>query len=647
MRFNGLYVFRMVIFLCITTLGILSHATHALAVDPVTAGKIVVESPTLICAGFEWPVLGDDNRNASVTVEYRKSGSTTWKTGLPLLRLHNEQVFYPEIDLIYESPNMFAGSIFDLEPATEYECRFTLSDPDGVRGEAVQTVSVVTRKEPEIPTGGRTLHVYPADYKGQKEEPSFEGILNAYYGPGRGLWGSAQVRPGDIILVHGGLYKTERLRYYEPYWMHFHGTYVLTQDGTPDKPIVIKAAGDGEAIFDGDGVYKLFDVMFADYTYIEGLTIKNCDVAVYAGFRYAEGCNGLVVKNCHMEDVGCGVLAQYYKHKNFYIADNVILGRDKRDKLRGWTGMWRDLGELARLDSFIGIDINGQGHAVCHNYIAYFHDAIDITEQGAPEHEDYKCVSIDIYNNDMYHMADDFIEADCSVHNIRVFRNRGFNSAQRGLSAQPIYGGPAYFIRNIIYNVPPGGAFKFNIFPAGVLAYHNTMIAEWSTNPPYSNVHLRNNLFLGIDEPKRVMLSATTYTSYTSFDYDGWRPNRNSEIQFSWKSPGEGKTVDYDLKGGSLEGKFKTLEAFSAATGQEKHGFTVDYDIFRNVTMPDRNEPHRLYKPGDFDFSLKQGSTAVDKGCVLANINDGFTGKAPDPGALEVGDKPVVYGPRK
>ena len=31
----------------------------------------------------------------------------------------------------YTAPNMFAGSILNLEPGTDYECRFVLSDPDG------------------------------------------------------------------------------------------------------------------------------------------------------------------------------------------------------------------------------------------------------------------------------------------------------------------------------------------------------------------------------------------------------------------------------------------------------------------------------------------------------------------------------------
>jgi hypothetical protein len=51
-------------------------------------------------------------------------------------------------------------------------------------------------------------------------------------------------------------------------------------------------------------------------------------------------------------------------------------------------------------------------------------------------------------------------------HNIRVMRNRGLNAAHAGLSAQPVFGGPAYYVRNVVYNTPV--ALKFNSKPAGL-----------------------------------------------------------------------------------------------------------------------------------------------------------------------------------
>ena len=51
-----------------------------------TPGKLSVDPPTLICLGVKWLIQGDKNRNATVSLEYRKVGEEEWKTGYPLLR---------------------------------------------------------------------------------------------------------------------------------------------------------------------------------------------------------------------------------------------------------------------------------------------------------------------------------------------------------------------------------------------------------------------------------------------------------------------------------------------------------------------------------------------------------------------------------
>lgn len=620
-----------------------------LSSNAVVAGEFIVESPTLISLGFEWKIEGDDNRNATVSVQYREVGESAWREALPMLRIGDEKVWRAREYLEYWTPRMFAGSILDLQSATSYECRFTMSDPDGISGQSAQQVTVTTRAEPRSYNGGRTLHVYPPDYQGPREEPSFNGLKEAYYGPGLGDWSvvrERRVQPGDVMLVHAGLYKADRLDYVTPYGTPFDGTYYLSIDGTPDRPIVIKAAGDGEVIFDGNGCHRLFDVSAADYNYFEGLTIRNTDVAFYAGMKEILGCSGLVVRNCRLEDVGVGVVTEYEGSKNFYIADNVMIGRDDRNRLIGWAqyGKYKP----SQLKSYYGVKVYGQGHVICHNFVAYFHDGICISTYGTPPRaQDQKAASIDIYNNDVFLMVDDFIEADGGVHNIRVMRNRGFNAAHHGLSAQPVFGGPAYFYRNLVYNTPMGGAVKNGgANPAGVLVYHNTFVAENSNVRGNSNMHYRNNLIMGTDHPEKPVLGKLTYTSYTSLDYNGYRINKSDRPQFLWKSPAPGALRDYNLQGPELQA-FRTLVDFRKATGQELHGVTVDYDIFRNVHPPDHRQPHAVYAIGDMDFRLKPGSAAVDAGCRLPNINDDFTGNAPDLGALELDGPAPIYGPRQ
>src|SRR6476619_8480989 len=125
-----------------------SMTAQAVAVK-VQPGELVVEHPTLINLGFEWVIQGDDNRNAQVEVSYRKQGETQWKQGLPLMRLQGERIYQNQGVFDVISPNMFAGSILDLEPDTAYEARFVMSDPDGFVGDAQKTVTVHTRPEPK------------------------------------------------------------------------------------------------------------------------------------------------------------------------------------------------------------------------------------------------------------------------------------------------------------------------------------------------------------------------------------------------------------------------------------------------------------------------------------------------------------------
>ena len=115
--------------------------------------------------------------------------------------------------------------------------------------------------------------------------------------------------------------------------------------GTPEKPMVIKAAGDGEVIFDGDGNFNLFNVMAANYNYFEGLTIRNTDLAFLAGLKNIAGASGITIKKCHIENVGRAFYSDWSGSKDFYIADNVIIGRFPKDHLMGFTGRtWQKYG---------------------------------------------------------------------------------------------------------------------------------------------------------------------------------------------------------------------------------------------------------------------------------------------------------------
>jgi hypothetical protein len=630
---------------------LLLAAMGAVAEDSTVAGRFVVEHPTLRNLGFEWQIRGDANRNATVAVEFRAVGESGWRQALPLVRIGGEQVYRRRENLDYTVPDGFAGSILNLQPGTEYECRFRLSDPDGASGQTEHTVRVKTRREPQPAREGRTLHVYPPDYRGPRQEPGFTSLLQAYYGAGLGDWNvvwERRAQPGDTILMHAGLYRPERLNYVDPLMTPFDGTMSLTLKGTPERPITIKAAGDGEVIFDGAGNHRLFDVMASRYHIFDGLTIRNTDVAIFAGQKEVLGAVGLTVKNCRFEGVGFGVWTEYAGSSDFYIADNLFLGRDDRFRLIGWTGpMWASAGAYGshQLTSYYAVKVYGPGHVIAHNAIAYFHDGIGISTYGTPPQDPgQQASSIDIYNNDLHLLNDDFVETDGGVHNVRVMNNRGVNAAQGGYSSQPVFGGPVYFIGNILYHVPTGVAFKFSAKPAGLFVYHNTIIGEQVVREPSSNMHYRNNLFLGRDTPGRGIMAWANATGAFSSDHDGFRPNRGVAEQYAWLAPRAGQRL-YEPRPGDWR-IFATLAELRAATGQETHGVEVDYDDFEGLVPPDPAERHAVYHAVDLNFRLKPTSRAVDAGERIPTVNDGFTGRAPDLGALEVGKPVPQYGPR-
>jgi hypothetical protein len=677
-RRNSLMVFLLLA--CLAGLAGLGQPLSAAPTDArVTPGEFVIEHPTLINLGFEWHIDGDANRNASVDVSFRKQGETAWRKGMPLARLQGEQIYQRNVFNLV-TPNMFAGSILDLEPGTAYEARFVLTDPDGINGppaNATKIVTVRTRPEPTPSTDGKVYHVYPTKWKGPKIEPAFEGIMCAYnYYCGAGdtaPGGRPRVKPGDTILVHAGTYAY----HYEFYGNQttvnatttFEGTYYLTADGTPERPIVIKAAGDGEVILDGRGNFNLFNVKAADYNYFEGITFRNTSIAIWAGTQFIAGAKGLTVKRCRFEDVGMGVFSNYSGSSDFYIADSVFLGRNDPKHLIGWNGpFWQQFENVEGqeyppvMKSYTAVRLYGPGHVVAYNYVADFHDGIDTEMYGMPdgshpidgptyptrEFWDRRPTAIDLYNNYITNAHDNSIEMDGSMHNIRVMRNMLINSASHPMSTQPSVGGPIYFIRNVVYNAP-GGSTRSTAGSPGVFFYNNTITSE--TNPGESaNTHWRNNLMLGQNASASVF-SVNTDTNYSSSDYNGFRPDPGNE-SFQWNSPPW--NVAMILADGSSETKretrkFATLEAYSQATKQDQHSILLDYDVFMKVTKLDAKDlatVQRLYKAEDFDFRLKPGSAAVDKGVALPNVTDGFTGQAPDLGALEVGQPLPTYGPR-
>jgi len=419
----------------------------------------------------------------------------------------------------------------------------------------------------------------------------------------------AAAQPGDVIALADGTYA---------------GPFTLdaSASGTAQNPIVIRGASMDGTILDGMGCTGCNVVeIYGSFVHLERLSIRNASRAL----RFqGPGTQGNVVRRVHVHDVTLGVGSQP-NQLDFYLCDNVLEGRLVGPTL-GWPLVYTSDGGAHANDD--GIHVEGFGHVVCHNRLSGFGDAMKTEQDGAR--------AVDFYGNEVLWSYDNGLELDGSEGNTRAFRNR-FTNTYATLSFQPIFGGPAYAIRNVVVNVA-NEQLKFHALggtppeePSGMLVYHNTFVSpahalSLQTSATSHHFALGNNLFYGPAAPDAMRtVDWTGGIDDGRFDWNGYFP----DARFSY----------------AIGGTYQTFANFAAvqAAGLEMHGRVVGAQAFANGLGPPATYQTMLTPQ---DVTLAPGSDAIDHGTVLPNINDSFTGAAPDLGAFEVGCPLPIYGPR-
>lgn len=535
----------------------------ARAENAATAGKLIEELPTLRCLGVRWLIAGDDNANARVQVEYRQAGQEAWRRAMDLFRVDSAGM-RPAVRPP-AGQTLLAGSIFGLAEGTAYEVKLSLKDPDG--GGAERTLKLTTWGEPKLPAGGRRIDVRP-------------GALQAAL---------KLARPGETLLLHAGVYE---------------GTFRMPS-GQEGKPVAVVAAGDGEAILDGNGASNVIDGVGSRHVMLEGLSFRNA--------KWAISFNGgahVTLRRCKITGCEYGFVAQNRgeRQQRIILIDNIMVGPSAWPRTKG-------------IEDARGVQLSGTGHVVCYNRISHYADAVDTFSN-------YPCSSIDFYGNEISECTDDGIEMDYSEHNTRCFDNRLTNCFQ-GISIQPIHGGPVYVFRNALYNVGLE-TFKMHNGPSGGLFFHNTSVKAGMplvlyTNQPVSNCVMRNNLFVGTTG--NYAYETTAAMRNCDFDYDGFAGQW--KVFLKWNRARYNTLADAARDAPAYRHAVRVAGATLLASG---------------VQAPD--DPKKHYEIKVNDLRLSEGSGAVDVGVVLPNINDGFRGKAPDLGAYELSGPLPHYGPR-
>lgn len=235
------------------------------AVDDLgtTPGESSLPFPTLEHITMEWQVAGDSNNNGVVTVRYRPAGGE-WREGMPLRRVPAGSA----ADFSWQ--NKHSGSLFALEPGTDYEVELALLDPDG--GCEVRTMTASTRTAPAAKADAKVIAVMPG-------------------GVGAALAGA---QPGDVLELAAGSY----------------GEITIMVDGEPGAPIVLR--GEPGAIVNGD-----VRIDGRKHILMEGLEVH--------GKIKFNGASELGVVRCKVVTTEDGILTRT-RSENLYIADNEVIG---------------------------------------------------------------------------------------------------------------------------------------------------------------------------------------------------------------------------------------------------------------------------------------------------------------------------------
>ncbi len=589
----------------------------------------------------------DPENDAVMTIKYRVVDST-FKEGFPATRTNNTQ---------------FVGSLFWLKPNTNYEVIATIQDSTSpsLDGTILQASSK-TRENPKRFNAKKSYYVSPNgnDTSYTKSSPgSIEEavklvkageeivLLGGIYHTGklvfayqgseespitiRSAQGERAIFDGADTVKHTwknegqGIFSTEldyentRLiiadnrRLYQYKSMNDLNNLIWELDGffVEGKKVYVKIQGKNPAdlkmiISDKHNAFTVWD---KDYFHFRNLTFRNYGQGDWAKAIYFYSSSHNVVDSClfAMNNLGVGI-----KYSSDQITVQNCEFYDDTD-MWDWNAMKASIVE-STLISFYD-PVLGRGHVIRNNV---FHDCQDGMSPGS-FYKNELTTELDIYDNIIYNAGDDGISVDGWASNVRVWNNTIYDVLV-GISFAPINKGPAYAIRNLIYNTGYGNSiyrgmsFKFNSGYAKsgkMYLFHNTSDAmmegvdgfECKIPGDWEQIYTRNNAFTG----NRYAISYLVGSGNRPLDMDYDNLFTTAEDEFAYF---------YD----NQSHHYTTFNDFQTATGLEPNG------IASNPTFKSSS---------DGDYSLSKDSPLIDKGVLIPGINDDFYGKNPDIGAYE------------
>jgi hypothetical protein len=596
----------------------------------------------------------DPDEDATAAVEYR-TGSAPYQTGFPLSRVNNTR---------------FVGSLFWLQPNTTYDVRVTFSDPDGDPLDGITlTASGATRAEVAVPPPAQSYYVAPSGigaacslaapcplteglsqveadqevvlrggvyYQGELSlfRSGASGapiVIRAYSGedaildgadpaafawtetsPGSGIYTTTINVPDTYLVAADGqrLFPYASLADLQNLVWNLPGFYV---DGTT---LYVRLAGDADpnAVSMAVSRYNLGFFVDEDFIVFQDLTFRHYGQGEYAKAIFFSNASEVLVQGNTFYLNNQDINIKHDSHRN------VIQNNEFYDSIFDWH--WDAVKQGAQFLESGGVYVNdpvtGRGNVIRRNT---FHDVFDgfhVCPMGTAGVTN----ETDVYENLVYRAGDDGIETDGVCSNVRIWENT-IHDVLVGISVSPVYTGPVYALRNVIYKTGAGNnehigtPFKFmspTSSDGAVYLFHNTADAVLPNTSglivggeagTWETVVARNNIWAGT----HYALARYTAGQVVDFDYDDLYTT-SSSVFVKWV--------------GLPNPWLPTLAEFQAQTGQEMNGLNVEPGFSDAASG---------------DYSLDPSSALIDAGVVISGINDqgdyAYQGLAPDIGAYE------------
>jgi len=539
------------------------------------------------------PVKGSLDKSATAAVRFRPASGGAWAAAHPLHRIR------PEHTTGKTPADAFAGVITGLSPGASYDVEVTVklgSDS------AARRLTATTRALPG--KAGRPRRTIAAGTTSAEIQAVF-----------------SEASPGDVIQFANGTYTVDGLQ--------------IRQGGTPDQPIYVRGESRrGVRLKDPSG--KILQVLAVSDVVIEDLTLEGSktDSGTDAGSQGISFWNGggpqerVTVRRVTFDGVDMGVVA-WGDTKQLLVYDNTLTGNNQWNaKFLHSNLTWND----------DGIRVPGTGNAVFNNTLSGFGDALAMSA-GCTN------TGVHFYRNDVRMTGDDAFEGDFGVRNVTFYDNR-IHNAMTHVSFDPIYGGPAFVFRNVAINV--GRApYKLNNRNTGFFLYNNTVVRtegyssgeSWGwvqyANGPLVAWGYRNNVLI-FRGGERLLAMEPSGQDPIDFDHNAWHPDGN---------------IWWTRTGGSAESLAairaklpETTPVFGTSTQRHDADVISEPDPFKVKVRLGENHLKEVTEP--YMPWLADGTAPRAAGVAIPGVTDGFTGDAPDVGALITGRQAPVWGDR-